>query len=144
MVGNPKSLADLRKLDADLGVACRWCGRRRVFDREQLLGQLMRRGKSTDWTLLPHHFRCAGRGGCGSRDVRLEILPFASRKAPPAIATFLAAVDDYVGAMLDASGADDERAHRIGLASRRMQEAKRALLAWARDGITPPTAQEPR
>ena len=142
MVGQPKNLADLRKIDADLRVVCRACGRRRVFDRELLHSDLLRRGKSTDWTLMPRHFRCSGRG-CRSRDVRLEILPFARREVPPVLATFLAAVEAYVEART-APGVESERLSRIGLAARQLEAAKQALLMWAQHGVHPEAKQEPR
>jgi hypothetical protein len=43
MVGSPKTLHDLRKVDADLQVICRTCSRRVYLDREWLIAELMRR-----------------------------------------------------------------------------------------------------
>ncbi|WP_129586362.1 hypothetical protein [Sphingomonas montana] len=75
MVGPPKSLRDLRKIEANLIVTCRTCRHSHEFDRETLIVDLMRRRRNLDWYLLPHHFRCT----CGSKDVRLSVVAFADR-----------------------------------------------------------------
>lgn len=76
MVGPPKTLLCLRKLEANPVVTCDRCGRAREFDREALAQELLRRGKSREWALLRNHFRCSG-AGCRSRAVTISIVAFA-------------------------------------------------------------------
>jgi hypothetical protein len=128
MVGSPKMLTDLRKIDASLRVTCRTCGNAREIDRERLIRDLLTRGRSLDWSLVPRALRC----GCGSKDVRLLIIPFGDQDhpAPAELLRFLAATE----ALMDArrSGqANVEVLTRLSVASLEFHEAKRALIAWA-------------
>jgi hypothetical protein len=77
MVGDPKDLSDLRRVEATLRVTCRRCGHAREFDIGELGRELSRRRKSSAWDALPHHFRC----GCGARRPRLLPIPFGARRS---------------------------------------------------------------
>jgi hypothetical protein len=128
MVGSPKMLTDLRKIDASLRVTCRACGNAREIDREQLIRDLMRRGRSLAWDLVPRALRC----GCGSKDVRLLILPFGEKDhpAPAELVRFIAATDALISASRSGQ-ANVEVLSRLSAASLEYHEAKRALIAWA-------------
>ena len=76
VVGNPKHLSDLRKIEATLRVSCRRCGHAREFDIGELAQILMAKRKSDVWTELPQHFRCQ----CGARRPRLLPIPFGARR----------------------------------------------------------------
>ncbi len=73
MVGPPKTLYDLRKVEGAVRVTCRECKRRQLLDREELI--LMRNvGLQTcDWSAFCHTAIC---GYCASRDVKVEIEAF--------------------------------------------------------------------
>jgi len=136
MVGDPKTLYDLRKIDADLRVVCRLCGRRRLLDREWLIGELQRRRRSLDWALVKHQFRCAI-DGCGGRDVRLEIIPYAGQDVPAPVQALLDAVAGFVEASRDMQGQDLMSLQRAAAAQGEMHRATRRLVMWAKYGIGP-------
>lgn len=130
MVGPPKSLLDLRKLDADLRVTCRRCGRTHDFHREALTALLMQRHKNLAWDMLPSHFRCSVEA-CRSKDVRLAVVPFGRPKSRrTAVERFVRAVEE----MLAAIGQGDENVpalQRMSAARLEYEEAKAALIAWS-------------
>lgn len=76
MVGDPKYLSDLDRIEARLRVTCRRCRNVREFGTDELGRELFRRRKNTAWELLPDHFRCR----CGAKWPRLLILPFAEKR----------------------------------------------------------------
>lgn len=133
MVGDPKTLYDLRKVDADLRVVCRACGRRRMIDREWLIAELLRRKKSVDWSLVRHQFRCA-REGCRSRDAKLEIIPFAGKDVPGPVQALIDAVMAYVDAHAAMKGQDLMSLQRAAAAQGEMHRATRRLVMWAKYG----------
>lgn len=74
MVGPPKTLQDLRKVEGAVRVTCRACQRVTLFDREELI-QLRSAGLQTcDWRAVCRDLRC---GHCVSDDVRVDIEAFA-------------------------------------------------------------------
>lgn len=75
MVGDPKYLTDLHRIQARLRVTCRACGNVREFGVDELWRELFRRRRNTAWELLPGYLRCR----CGAKGPRLLILPFAER-----------------------------------------------------------------
>lgn len=135
MVGDPKTLYDLRKVDADIRVACRACGHRRMLDREWLIEELLRRRKSVDWALLRSHFRCSHRG-CGSREVRLEIVPFAGRDTPAALQALLDAVAAYVRAHSEMTGSDLASIQHAAALQGEMHRAARRLVMWVKYDVS--------
>ena len=135
MVGDPKTLYDLRKIDADLRVVCRACARRRMLDREWLISELLRRKKSVDWALVRHQFRCSI-DGCGSRDVRLEIVPFAGKDVPEPVQALLDAVAAYLEAHTEMKGQDLLSLQRAAAAQGEMHRATRRLIMWVKYGVS--------
>jgi len=73
MVGNPKNLSDLRRIEAALRVTCARCGRTGLYDRETLLADRMTHQLPTDWESMKTGFQCE----CGARDSHLLPVPFA-------------------------------------------------------------------
>ncbi|MDB5575596.1 MAG: hypothetical protein JWR80_772 [Bradyrhizobium sp.] len=55
MVGLPKNLDDLRRVEASVQVTCNACGDVEVIDRETLLHERTSLGMSRDWQMV-----CAG------------------------------------------------------------------------------------
>lgn len=136
MVGPPKRIEDLRRLDANIRIVCAKCKHARVFDRELLIAELARRKKTTEWRVLPHMFRCRQRG-CGSKEVRVEVIPFAERPQPAVLVRFLKAVDAYLAAMQSVQLHCAADLTRVGRATGEMHQARRALVMWVTYGVTP-------
>ncbi|HEX8215649.1 MAG TPA: hypothetical protein VF582_09310 [Allosphingosinicella sp.] len=84
-IPRPKDLSDLRKLDADLKVTCRRCGRSAVFPLLPLLNHFRQRGWNTAWHSLSHRFACrgvVGRPGCGAKEIALGLEPRDNPEPP--------------------------------------------------------------
>lgn len=75
MVGDPKHLSDLARIEAAVRVTCRACGHQRQFGRNELAGELMRRRRNSAWEMIPDALKCR----CGAKHPRLLVLPFADR-----------------------------------------------------------------
>jgi len=80
MVGSPKHLSDLSKIDADVRITCRQCGLEDDWTREALADHLFAIGGSQVWSEITRHLRCR-RFGCGSPDLRALPVPYARRPA---------------------------------------------------------------
>jgi hypothetical protein len=84
-IARPKDLADLARLDANLKVTCRDCGRSAVYELLPILNHFRGRGWNTAWSTIGRRFRCAGTAespGCGSRDMAVGMVPL-DRPPPP-------------------------------------------------------------
>lgn len=126
MVGDPKSLHDLRRIEADILVTCRACGRSRGFDRELLMLDLMRRGQNGDWASLRNRVRCTA-ARCRSRDVRLVPIPFGERtKLPRPVQSTIEAAAAYLAVSRGCS--DQERVEALN----ELRLATRRLASWAK------------
>ena len=80
MVGPPKHLSDLRKIDADVRITCRQCGFEDDWSHKALAEHLFEIGGSQVWSEITRHLRCR-RFGCGSSDLRALPVPYARRPA---------------------------------------------------------------
>lgn len=80
MVGPPKHLSDLLKIEADVRITCRRCGFEDDWSREALAEHLFAIGGSQVWSEITRHLRCR-RFGCGSADLRAVPVPYARRPA---------------------------------------------------------------
>ena len=127
MVGDPKSLYDLERIEAGVQATCRECGHVRLLNREKLIGDLMRRRRPLSWETLPTQMRCA----CGSKRVHLIPMPFSDRKTPIAklVETLVVAADRLVTALATRGSATSELTE-MAAARQAFEDAKRALLAW--------------
>ena len=131
MVGSPKTLYDLRKIDADLRLECRACGRRKMVDREWLIAELLRRRKSVDWEGIRHQLRCSG-DGCGSKDVRTVPVPFSGQDTPAPVQAVLDAMQAYIDATAISKGAGLTKLKSVGDARGELHRATRRLIMWAK------------
>ncbi len=77
MVGPPKTIDDLARLDANPVVSCRRCIWRVEYDRGRLSHLRIMAGLGTDWRTFCEETRCEH---CGS-PVRVSIKPFVSDTA---------------------------------------------------------------
>ena len=80
MVGQPKQLSDLRKIEADVRITCRRCGFEDDWTSDALTKHLFEIGGSTVWTEITRHLHCR-RFGCGSRELRALPVPYARQAA---------------------------------------------------------------
>lgn len=80
MVGAPKHLSDLAKIEADVRITCRKCGFEDDWDRGELAKHLLAIGGSLVWSEVTRHMVCR-RIGCGSSILRVAAVPFARRTA---------------------------------------------------------------
>jgi hypothetical protein len=135
MVGSPKSLTDLRKIDASVRVTCRACGRVRLLDREKLILDLMARRRNLAWSALPTYFRCAATG-CGSKDVRLVAVPFAPAEidGETLVGALVTAADRLIEA-LRVPGGGVPALQEMAEARAGFESAKIALVTWVRLAI---------
>jgi hypothetical protein len=74
VIGNPKRLEDLEKIDAGVKITCGACKRERLVSRDRLIRDLVARGHSTSWEMLPGRLRCV----CGSKKISVLAMPFTS------------------------------------------------------------------
>lgn len=80
MVGPPKHLSDLHKIEADVRIICRRCRFEDDWTVADLSTHLFAIGGSTVWSEVTRHLRCR-RAACGSSDLRALPVPFARRQA---------------------------------------------------------------
>ncbi len=80
MVGPPKTISDLKRVEGNPRAVCRSCKFTREWDREQLIRERMFAHLSNDWRAFCAQARCEQ---CGSADVRMEVIPFAKPIPPP-------------------------------------------------------------
>jgi hypothetical protein len=74
MVGPPKTLQDLRKVEGAVRVTCRACRKVNILDREHLI--LMRNlgRQSCDWSIVVRDMSCPN---CSDHDEKVDIEAFA-------------------------------------------------------------------
>lgn len=75
MVGPPKSLHDLRRVEGAVRVTCRACGSTRLWDREELIHFRTAHRKSCDWSVVQRDMSCSS-PACDSTDVRVDGVAF--------------------------------------------------------------------
>ena len=84
MVGHPKSLKDLRKIEAAVRVTCPACKHVVVRDREELISHLIYHRKNLDWRMLPHQLACQK---CLKGPTEILALPFTPAPGRAAVGT---------------------------------------------------------
>ncbi|MEH3105496.1 MAG: hypothetical protein PGN12_16545 [Sphingomonas phyllosphaerae] len=76
MVGQPKSLYDLRKVEGAVNVTCKACGKSRLYDLEELIKSRTFQRLSTDWEVVIREMAC---WHCADRtETRVAIVPYAA------------------------------------------------------------------
>jgi hypothetical protein len=127
MVGHPKDIGDLAKIEAGVKVTCRRCKRERLLDRERLIRDLTRRGLSTAWDLLPGNLKCA----CGSKAVDIVAMPFTSGEEDgEALFERLLRAFERHNALGETGRTNGEWCRAVSDASKELHRAKVAMRAW--------------
>lgn len=76
VVGQPKTLYDLRKVEGAVNVTCKACGKSRLYDLEELIKARVFQRQSTDWRIVEREMRCSY---CVERtETRVAIVPYAA------------------------------------------------------------------
>ncbi|GAA4220323.1 hypothetical protein GCM10022253_24200 [Sphingomonas endophytica] len=76
MVGQPKTLYDLRKVEGAVNVTCKACGKARLYDLEELISVRLFHRQSVDWDVVLHEMPC---WHCPDRtETRVAIVPYAA------------------------------------------------------------------
>lgn len=88
MVGPPKNLSDLDRIEADVRITCRACGWEIDWSVPELRTSLLASGGNTTWTQITRGMIC-GRPRCRSTNLYPLAVPFAQR-APNAPIRLLA------------------------------------------------------
>ncbi|PCD02246.1 hypothetical protein COC42_12390 [Sphingomonas spermidinifaciens] len=79
MVGDPKTLDELDKIEAQVRVTCRGCQASEVWDLKALIAEVRRNGGNTEWRAARRSIKCPRR--CASPVIDLLPLPFGKRRA---------------------------------------------------------------
>ena len=75
MVGPPKTLQDLRRVEGSVRVTCRSCKAVKQYDREELIINRRYQRRSTEWEIVLRDMPCRS---CDSKDTRVDGVPFGS------------------------------------------------------------------
>lgn len=79
MVGQPKNLTDLYRIEAQVRVSCGGCGAIEVWDLDALIVEVRQRGGNTDWAAAHRSLNCPRR--CAAPRIALLPLPFGKQRA---------------------------------------------------------------
>lgn len=79
MVGAPKSLSDLYRIEAQVRVTCRSCKESEVWELGALIEEVRSAGGNTDWRAARHSIKCPKR--CPSPIIDLLAIPYGKMRA---------------------------------------------------------------
>lgn len=79
MVGAPKNLSDLRRIDAQVQVTCTSCRSSEVWELAALIEEVRRNGGNTDWRAARRSIRCPKR--CPAPIISLVPIPYGRQRA---------------------------------------------------------------
>lgn len=79
MVGDPKTLYDLHRVEAQVRVTCRSCRATEVWELGALIDEVRRNGGNTDWRAARAAVGCPRR--CASPMIDLLAIPFGRQRA---------------------------------------------------------------
>ncbi|WP_294260183.1 hypothetical protein [uncultured Sphingomonas sp.] len=79
MVGDPKTLDELDKIEAQVRVTCRGCKATEIWKLNALIAEVRRNGGNTEWRAARRSIKCPNR--CASPLIDLLPLPFGKRRA---------------------------------------------------------------
>lgn len=79
MVGPPKTLYDLYRVEAQVRVTCRSCKATELWELDALIAEVRNNGGNTDWKAAKWAVKCPQR--CASPRVFLLALPFGKQRA---------------------------------------------------------------
>ena len=78
MVGPPKTLQDLRRIEGAVRITCWSCQKAHLRDREELIAERRFSRRPCDWPTVRGDLTCHH---CSSADVRVEAVPFGEGTA---------------------------------------------------------------
>lgn len=79
MVGPPKTLSDLYRIEAQVRVTCKSCRATEVWELGTLIEEVRREGGNTDWRAARRVIKCPKR--CPSPVVDLLAIPYGKQRA---------------------------------------------------------------
>jgi hypothetical protein len=79
MVGAPKNLSDLYRIEAQVRVTCRGCKATEVWELDALIADVRKNGGNTDWNAARWSLKCPHR--CASPRIDLLPLPYGKQRA---------------------------------------------------------------
>lgn len=79
MVGHPKSLSDLYRVEAQVRVTCRCCKTTEIWELDMLIAEVRRNGGSTDWRAARAAIKCPRH--CPAPMIDLSPIPFGKQRA---------------------------------------------------------------
>lgn len=79
MVGDPKNLSDLHRIEAQVRVTCTSCKATEVWELDALITEVRNNGGNTDWRAARHALKCPKR--CASPLISLLPIPFGRQRA---------------------------------------------------------------
>ncbi|MHA6723797.1 hypothetical protein [Sphingomonas sp. RS2018] len=79
MVGDPKTLHDLHRIEAQVRVSCRSCLATEVWDLAALIDEVRANGGNTDWRAARSALKCPKR--CASPLIHLLPIPYGKQRA---------------------------------------------------------------
>lgn len=79
MVGPPKDLFDLHRVEAQVLVTCRGCRTEETWELDALITEVRNNGGSTDWRMAPNAIKCPR--NCPAPLIKLSFIPFGKRRA---------------------------------------------------------------
>jgi hypothetical protein len=79
MVGAPKTLHDLYRVEAQVQVVCRSCRAAEVWELDALIAEVHNNGGNSDWRSAPRSIKCPHR--CAAPMIHLVIIPFGKQRA---------------------------------------------------------------
>ncbi|MCI4654669.1 hypothetical protein [Sphingomonas aquatilis] len=79
MVGDPKNLSDLHRIEAQVRVTCEGCRATEVWELDALISEVRANGGNTDWRAARHALKCPAR--CASPRMTILPIPYGRRRA---------------------------------------------------------------
>lgn len=79
MVGSPKTLSDLHRIEAQVRVTCTSCGATEVWELDALIKEVRDNGGNTDWNAARYALKCPKR--CHAPMISLLPIPFGRERA---------------------------------------------------------------
>lgn len=79
VVGTPKNLSDLRRIEAQVRVTCKICKATEVWELDALIAEVRANEGNTDWHTAPYALKCPKR--CRSPMITLLPIPFGKERA---------------------------------------------------------------
>ena len=76
MVGDPKTLYDLRKVEASVRVTCRSCDAVKLHDLEETIARRLFDRKPMDWRSVQRDLPCPRCPAGEDRNVKVDLIPF--------------------------------------------------------------------